>query len=255
VWRIKWPPDIVKRFEDGHLTINDLEMAGLLLHYLLLEQLVDLKHQHTAAWCDNTSAVSWTSRMTSTKSAVGQQLVRALALRMVANESSPLAPLSIAGADNDMADLASRSFKHTGAQGNYDLSDLEFLTKFNSDFPLQQEHSWLLLRLHNKLNSLVFTVLRGETPPTGSWIRLKKFASDIGLTGAATSNSTTLTWSRFSKELQTEHELQSLEVSLATSVKGMQAEDIKSELDRFRQRFAPSGRPLNWNASPTHSTK
>ena len=31
VWRIKWPPDIVKRCEEGALTINDLEMAALLL--------------------------------------------------------------------------------------------------------------------------------------------------------------------------------------------------------------------------------
>lgn len=245
VWRIEWPHDIVELFDQQKLTINDLEMAGLLIHYLLLEQIVDLRHLHTAAWCDNTSAVSWTSRMSSSKSAIGQQLTRALALRMCANESSHLAPLSIAGSDNEMADLASRSFKHTGVQGNFALSDTAFLNKFNFDFPLQQDASWLLLRLHNKICSLVFTVLRGKTPPTGSWLRLKKSGCDIGLTGP-TSVSSTISWTRFSEELQLQTELHSSRLLPVMSVKGMQEEAIKSELDRFRTRFAPSGRPLNW---------
>ena len=193
--------------------------------------------------------------MSSMKSKVGQQLTRALALRMVANQASPLAPLSIAGADNDMADLASRSFKHTGAQGNYDLSDLDFLTKFNSDFPLQQGHSWLLLRLSTKLNSLVSAVLQGKTPPTGSWTRLTKSGCAIGLTGPTTSTATTLTWTLFSEELKTQHELTSSVGLQDSSVKGMQVEDIRSELARFKQRFAPSGRPLNWTAGQTRSTK
>ena len=67
VWRIKWPDDVIKRFVSsanpkGDISINDLEMAGLLLHYLLLEQIVDLKHVHTAAWCDNKSTVSWATK-------------------------------------------------------------------------------------------------------------------------------------------------------------------------------------------------
>ena len=253
VWRIRWPPDIVELQAQGKLTINDLEMAGLLLQYLLLEQLVDIKHTHTAAWCDNTSAVSWTRRMSSNVSTIGQQLTRALALRMCANESSHLAPLSIAGVDNDLADLASRSFKQTGTKGNYDLNDSDFLTKFNSDFPLQQGKSWLMLRLHTKVSSLVFTLLRGKTPPTGSWLRLKKSACDIGLTGP-TSVTNSIKWTRFSEDLKQKHELTSLELSLTGSVKGMQEEDIRSELARFRQRFAPSGRPLNWTSEPTPST-
>jgi hypothetical protein len=253
VWRTKWPPDVIALFEEGKITINDLEMAGMLLSYLLLEQLVDLKHTHTAAWCDNTSTVSWTSRMSSSKSTVGQQLTRALALRMCATESSPLAPLSIAGSDNDMADLASRSFRRTGTSGNYDLSDADFLTKFNSDFPLQQGTSWLMLHLHNKVSSLVFTLLQGQTPPTGSWLRLKKSGCDIGLTGS-TSAPTSIKWTRISEELKQQLEFTSSAPLPVGSVKGMQVEDIKSELAQFKRHFAPSARPLNWTASPTPST-
>jgi hypothetical protein len=47
VWRLAWPADITARLVSsadpkGDLTINDLEMAGLLLQYLVLEQLVVL---------------------------------------------------------------------------------------------------------------------------------------------------------------------------------------------------------------------
>jgi hypothetical protein len=253
VWRIQWPQDIVQRVTDGHLTINDLEMAGLLLQYLLLEQLVDMKQIHTACWCDNTSAVSWTVRMNSSKSVIGQQLTRALALRMLSNQSSHLAALSIAGIHNDLADLASRSFKHTGVNGNYELSDTQFLTMFNSEFPLEQDVSWIMLRLHGAISSLVFTVLRGETVPTGSWLRLKKLGCDIGHTGH-TSVETSIKWTLFSKELQKQRGLTSWQLSPVTSAKGMLAEDIKSALAQFRTRFAPSARSSNWTDDQTPST-
>ena len=254
VWRIKWPDDIVKRYEQGLLTINDLEMAGLLLQYLLLEQIVEMEGIHTAAWCDNTSAVSWTVNMSSKRSLVAQQLTRALAIRMIQNRSSHLAALSIAGLDNGLADLASRSFKHTGIQGNYDLSDAEFLTKFNTDFPLQQDASWLMLRLHTKIASNVFTLLRGKTPPMASWIRLKRSACDIGRIGPTSARPSTVEWTRFSEELRNETKLHSYKLSPVTSVKGGLEEDTRSELARFRTRFVPSARPSRWHASPTPPT-
>ena len=253
VWRIKWPPDIVQRIKDKHLTINDLEMAGLVFQYLLLEKLVDMPNTQSAVWCDNTSAVSWTVKMNSQKSVIGQQLTRILSLRMLVNKSSHLAALSIAGVDNDLADLASRSFKKTGVHGNYDLTDEEFLTKFNSDFPLQQGASWLFLRHRDKISSLVFTLLRGETLPTGSWIKLSACDSDIGLTGS-TSAPNIMKWIPFSKTLRHQHKLQSWELSPVTSVKGGQAEDIKSALAQFRMRYAPSARAANWLLNPTRST-
>ncbi len=48
VWRLKWPPEVVKAFEEGKLTINDLEMAGLVLQSLILEGLVDVANVHSA---------------------------------------------------------------------------------------------------------------------------------------------------------------------------------------------------------------
>ena len=124
----------------GDLTINDLEMAGLLLHHLVLELLVDLKHEHVAAWCDNTSTVSWARRMTSSKSKIGHRLVRALMMQINVNEASPLVTVSIAGILNKMADVASRSFGPSSStlSTNFTSSDPSFLHSFNTEFPLEQ---------------------------------------------------------------------------------------------------------------------
>jgi hypothetical protein len=168
VWRLAWPADITARLAsrsnpEGNITINDLEMAGLLLQHLVLEMLVLLKHEHVAAWCDNTSTVSWARRMTSSRSRIGHRLVRALMMRINVNEALPLVTVLIQGCRNDMADVASRSFGPAGkaSAATFDSSNPSFLNSFNSQFPLDQDDSWLLFRLSTKLSSLVYSELRG----------------------------------------------------------------------------------------------
>ena len=251
VWRFAWPPEVVQAMDSGLITINDLEMAGILLQFLVLEGLVPVHHIQSAVWCDNTSAVAWVTKMSSKRSAVGQQLARALALRLVVTQSSHLAPLSIAGKDNHAADLASRSFKATGTAGNYELTHSQFFARFSRDFPLTQDGSWLMLRLNTKLTSLVSTVLLGTTPPTGSWLRLPTHIVDIGVTGPAFAGRTT--WIPFSEELKDKLKLTSCPLSLATSARGVQAGDLRSALHQFRTRWAPSPRPFRWLDSPAQS--
>jgi hypothetical protein len=116
VWRVEWPLDIqqnVVSFDspNGTITNSDLEMAGMLLHYPVLEHMVSLKHVHVAAWCDNTPTVSWTNKLSSSQAAIAGRLTQALALRIHANEASPFISVSIAGVDNTMADLSSRTSK------------------------------------------------------------------------------------------------------------------------------------------------
>ncbi|HEY9815755.1 MAG TPA: hypothetical protein V6D20_08145, partial [Candidatus Obscuribacterales bacterium] len=252
VWRLAWPPAIVTLFDNGTLTINDLEMAALLLGYIILQSLLDLHLKHTAQWCDNSSTVSWTSKLSSTNSVVGQQLTRALALIYTAAQCSPLAPLPISGEHNKMADLSSRSFKKTRAVGTYTLDDHAFLTKFNTDFPLTQESSWLLLRPSTKLSSLVFGTLQGVHVRPGSWLRLPKRACDIGSIGST--SATSLEWTPSSPTSVDQHNLTTSACSLRGLEKGMQEEDIKSGLAQFRKRFAPSAKLWNWLGTPTPPT-
>lgn len=100
VWCLEWPEDIRQQIisfsnPTGTLTNSDLEMAAMLLHYLVLEHLVDLKHVHVAAWCDNTPTVCWTNKLSSPLSRILGHLMWALAMHIHANEASPLISMSI----------------------------------------------------------------------------------------------------------------------------------------------------------------
>ncbi|HEY9818818.1 MAG TPA: hypothetical protein V6D20_23870, partial [Candidatus Obscuribacterales bacterium] len=192
VWRLAWPPAIVTLVSNAKVTINDLEMADIVLQFLVIANLVPLLHTHLAIWCDNTSAVSWSNRLSSKRSQAGQHLARALSLLICHHQTSPLMPFSIAGKDNDMANIASRSLKATGVPGNYDWPDHTFLTEFNCRFPLTQGASWLLYRLSDKLTTLVCSALQLGHQPMGSWLRPPTKQGAIGAIGKPTA--TTLEW-------------------------------------------------------------
>jgi hypothetical protein len=68
VWRVVWPDDITKNVVSesnplGTSTNSDLEMASVVLHQLVLERLVELRHNRSVIHCDNTPSVSWSTRM------------------------------------------------------------------------------------------------------------------------------------------------------------------------------------------------
>ena len=59
LWHVEWPQDIKEAFAAGNLTMNNLELAGMVLEWLVLECLMRcLLHVHAAIFCDNTSTVS-----------------------------------------------------------------------------------------------------------------------------------------------------------------------------------------------------
>ena len=89
MWRLEWPQEIRRRLitptnPEGDLDINDLEMAGKLLAWLVLEGLVgveNLRFKHVGLFSDNMAAVSWTIRGASKRSDAAGRLLRVLALR------------------------------------------------------------------------------------------------------------------------------------------------------------------------------
>ena len=78
-WFFEWPQEIRDQFcsssnKTGSLTISDLELTGILLHWMVLEHSVDpttLNHNSVAIWCDNQPAVAssghWQSTSMKTK--------------------------------------------------------------------------------------------------------------------------------------------------------------------------------------------
>jgi hypothetical protein len=68
VWRVPFSAAITKQVISdtnprGTLTNLDLEMAAVLLHYMVLQQKVDLQFVRAGVWSDNTPTVAWTKRM------------------------------------------------------------------------------------------------------------------------------------------------------------------------------------------------
>ena len=116
IFRVQWPTDISNAIisdtnKAGSLTNSDLEMAGLLLLWLVMEDVCpSVTNAHVALFSDNSPTVHWVQRLAAKHSIVAMQLVRALALRLQITHASPLTPLHIAGVDNAMTDIPSRSF-------------------------------------------------------------------------------------------------------------------------------------------------
>ena len=89
------------------------------------------------------------------------------------NRASPLITVSISGVKNCLVDIPSRTFNRQSALGEtFCVSDEEFLTSFNSQFPLPQGNLWQCFCLSNKLASLVFAKILGQTLTLGSWLCL-----------------------------------------------------------------------------------
>ncbi|KAL7545250.1 hypothetical protein ACHAWF_013086 [Thalassiosira exigua] len=253
VFRLAWPPDIQKEIvsqknPDGKLTNSDLEMAGLLLLFLVMESVCkDLRPKHVALFSDNTPTVSWVRRMAVRRSKVAAQLVRALALRMAQAQCSPLTPLHVAGKQNDIADIPSRSF---GSEPKWFCeTDDDLRTLFNNDFPLPQQNSWTVFRVSPEISTRVISVLRMRLTSLAEWRRLKPIGTHTGAIGATMSGlweSTlgckappTTTASAPSRDSPPEHE------------PGSTASDAKSRLIQYQRRSRPLARRSPWPSSGT----
>jgi len=97
----EWPTDIknnIVSFSNptGGLTNSDLEMAGLLILWLVLEGVCPSLHEKCVTlFNDNSRTVSWVTQLASPKSLVAEHLVQALALKLKTMQACPLTPLHI----------------------------------------------------------------------------------------------------------------------------------------------------------------
>ena len=104
-----WQLELPQRIEDalisdtnpqGHITINDLELAGLLLNWLEIESThPTFQLEHILNFCDNVSAVSWAQKMKSPASIAAGTLLCMLSLRIQSHKAYSVAPLHVAEKD------------------------------------------------------------------------------------------------------------------------------------------------------------
>ena len=192
VWRLEWPDEVREQLvsdknPDGELNNSDLEMAALLLQWLVLEHLAITRHRSALTRCDNTPACSWATRM-SPKSRIGARLVRALALRQRIRHASPMVTLHVAGKGNDIADIPSRSFR---PEHRWNCpTNFEFLSRFSKQFPLPQGHKWQLFIISPRITTRVISELLTAPGEMDGWLRLPPIGRVFGGAGVPTNQRT-----------------------------------------------------------------
>lgn len=159
LWRSQFPQHItnsVISWENpkGSLTNSDLELAGTLAGLDVATRHFDLREQTISTLTDNTPALAWQQKGSTTTTGCAAYLLRLRALhqrhhRYVGRFSH------IPGKANVMADDCSRLWH---------LSDEELLTHFNSTYP--QADSWQLVHLDSVMKSALISALQCTRPTT-----------------------------------------------------------------------------------------
>jgi hypothetical protein len=173
VFRWEWPDNIKQDIilltnPTGRLTNSDLEMAGLVILWLVIEGVChNLREKQITLFSDNLPSVSWVTWLASKRSLVAEHLIQALVLRLKAMHACPLTPMHIEGKRNRIADVPSRLFGSKPAWTCTD--DKELLTLFNTRFPLPQQRSWTIYRPNCAVVMRVISALRMKRFTLDAW--------------------------------------------------------------------------------------
>ena len=253
VFRWQWPEEVTKDVitvenRNGRITNSDLEMAGMVMAWLVIEGVVgDLTEKSVALFGDNIASISWTKKLASKKSLVAEQLVQALALRLKARKACPLITTHIQGKKNEIADVPSRSFgsnKEWHCETNND-----FLTLFNSYFPLPNQTSWTVFQLSTKVVMRVISILQMTRFELEEWRRLPRVGSHVGKTGSASANLWTSirTCRTRSTDTESEHSWH----SQSQYDKDSTVEELKCSVAQSLAQSRPLARRLQWPQAQT----
>ena len=100
VWKFKWPQEIQDKIitvatPTCTLTVNDLELAGLAIVWLVHENSCPyLQYKHISSFCDNTSAVSWAYKGITSTSTSSAHLLLLLYIQHIFHQAVKLTLLS-----------------------------------------------------------------------------------------------------------------------------------------------------------------
>ena len=152
---------------------------------------------------------------------------------MKIHNASPLTPLHIAGKQNGIADIPSRSFG--GTPEWHCKTDIEFIKLFNSHFPLPNQTSWQLYRIPNELSTRVISILLMKDSGMAEWRRLPRSKKNIGKSSTSIAGlwELTLTWrkkrhhSKSKQEYSVDSEQESEEEHMAGNAKLQLAQSLR----------------------------
>ncbi len=192
VFRLQWPETIrasviTGNNPQGTISNSDLEMAGILLLWLVMEGVTsDLREKRVAMLGDNVASISWVHRLASKQSLIAEELIQALALRLKTRGTCPPTTVHIEGKRNQIADVPSRSF---GSNPAWNCNThVEFHNLFNSLFPLPKQNSWTVFHLNSRVVTRVISILQMKQFELEEWRKLPELGRHGGIIGKSMSN-------------------------------------------------------------------
>ena len=164
LWRSPFPltvqQDLVSfKNPNGTVTNSDLELTGTIAHDDILACAVPVAHLATCSLSDNTPAVAWRTKGSTTTTGAAVYLLQVSSLHQRHFRYDKPELHHIPGTINQMADDCSRLWH---------LSDSQLLHYFNSNYP--QEKSWKMLHLRPEMNSALISSLHKKRSPPESYV-------------------------------------------------------------------------------------
>jgi len=210
-------------------------MAGLLLLWLVMESVCgSLKENRVALFSDNSPMVGWVRHLATRGSMVSAHLIRALALRHKLNGTCPITPLHIAGEENSMTDIPSRSFG----------SEPKWHCKSNTDLLTL----WTVFQISYAVGMRVTSVLQMKDFTLEEWWRLPKVGKHVGAVGWPMLH--LWEWTLSYRTLNSLSESASLQALQGESVQANMVKENRSKLEASLAQSRPLARRLLWPQIP-----
>ena len=247
VFRWEWPKEIKDLYQEGKITNSDLEMAGLLLLWLVMESVCEtLREKQVALFSDNSPTVGWVQRLATCGSMVSAHLIRALALRLKLNGTCPISPLHIVGEENSMMDIPSGSFG--SKQKWYCKDNTTLLTLFNNLFPIPSQNSWTVFQISYVVGMRVTSMLQMKNFTLEEWWQLPRVGKHVGAAGQPMSH--LWEWTLSYRTPRSLTESASLQASQDESVQATTVKENKSKLEASLAQSRPLARQSRWPRIP-----
>jgi hypothetical protein len=244
VWRARFPMDIVNQLISatnprGSITNSDLELAAIVTGASTLAASVPpYRHLCIAIATDNTPALAWSQKGSTSSIAPPAYLLRELAQQCRAG-AFDIMPRFTPGSTNTVADCCSRSFH---------LSDDDFLTLIQRLHPVQPP--WKLVTPPAHLTLQMNYALSRQMRPLVSPAAEPVPTQPLGTFGQTSASASTVTQA-WPTSMIPSHCYKSSLTDIASA--SWLPAALQSELARWKEPFVPWARRWPHWAAPTHA--
>jgi hypothetical protein len=185
-FHVRFPSHVATRLvsstnKPGTVTNSDFELAALVTGTAILAPLIPLQPATLLCGSDNTAALHWCSKGSTSSQGPAAHLLRWLSM-LSRDFQVLLCPTFVPGKTNTLADFCSRSFH---------LSDQAFLQALNEKFPMTV--SWTLAHPTPEVISTMTSTLSANKLPWAAPSREPEPQTQLGITGTASVTPCTLT--------------------------------------------------------------